>query len=459
MKVFDKFKQEKKKKSLKNGIHDELIEKFKEELFIQVIESSLMHAQVCEVEIINKRLSKDFEHMTCGMEKENHSLTNENKNLKEEINDREIELAQLLNTMIEQEAKLKELDIYRKIQQEFELIARNYPPLPDDVKDKVCSKSCLHEVVHYRSHSFATYQKLKDEVYRHKKTKEEQQVFEKKIKSLTDELKESKSQEQILKATITNLEKALSKGQMEFMTTKDQLKEEMTSNETLQKEFKAYEDKLNSLSKNVDALLEEKHNLNFQLMNQVDELSKTKSEFAKVEAKLEKCKVSEQKLQEMFDSLHSSQTTSPETSPEMYMKTAQVKKESKPEEKKKSILYDRFVPTGFVKSEVSKAEPKEQVKKKMDYQVKNKNNKFQENKKNKSASPDPKQSSTSTPKFKACNQGLFTLNHTQKETEAVYQAITRKKSLKLIYKACSKIEDVPSSCFQNNDLQFQFAEI
>ncbi|KAK1411689.1 hypothetical protein QVD17_38249 [Tagetes erecta] len=329
MKVFDQFKQEKKKKSSKNGIHDKLIENLKEELFIQVIESSLMHAQVCEVENINKKLSKDVELMTCEMEKENHAYTNENKNLKEEINDREIELAQLLNTMIEQEEKLKQLEEFKKLQQEFELIAINYPLLPHDVKDKVFSKSCLHEVVHYKSHSLATYQKLKDEVYRHKKTKEEQQVFEKKIKSLTDELKESKSQEQILKATITNLEKAFTKDQMEFMTTKDQLKEEMTNNETLQKEFKAYEDKLKSLSKNVDALLEEKHNLNFQLMNQADEFSKTKSEFAVVEAELEKCKASEQKLQEMFDTLTSSQTTSPETSPEMYLKTDQVKKRSK----------------------------------------------------------------------------------------------------------------------------------
>ncbi|KAK1419493.1 hypothetical protein QVD17_28665 [Tagetes erecta] len=257
--------------------------------------------------------------------------------------------------MIEQEAKLQKLEEFKKLQQEFELIASKYPLLPEDVKDKVCSKSFLYEVEYYRFHAYVTYQKLKDEVYRHKKTKEEQQVFEKKIKSLTDELKESKSQEQILKATITNLEKALTK---------------------------AYEDKLNSLSKNVDALLEEKHNLNFQLMNQADELSITKSEFAKVEAELEKCKVSEQKLQKLFDSLHSSQTTSPETSPEMYLKTAQVKKEAKPEEKKKSILYDRFVSAGFVKSEISKAESKDQVK--------NKNNKFQENKKNKSASPDPK---------------------------------------------------------------------
>ncbi|KAK1429945.1 hypothetical protein QVD17_12305 [Tagetes erecta] len=69
-------------------------------------------------------------------------------------------------------------------------------------------------------------------------------------------------------------------------------------------------------------------------MNQADELSKTKFEFAIVEAELEKCKVSEQKLQELFDSLHSSQTTSPETSPKMYLKTDQVKKEVKPEEKR-----------------------------------------------------------------------------------------------------------------------------
>ncbi|KAK1431985.1 hypothetical protein QVD17_08829 [Tagetes erecta] len=340
---------------------------------------------MCEVENINKRLFKDVELMTCEIKIENHSLNNENKNLKEEMNDREKEFAQWLNTMIEQEAKLKQLEEFKRLHD----IASKYPHLPDDVKDKVCSKSCLHEVVHYRSHSYSNYEKLKDEIYRHKKTKEEQQVLEKKIKSLTDDLKESKSEEQILKATITNLEKALTKGQMEFMTTKDQLKEEMTNNETLQKEFKAYEDKLNSLSKNVDTLLEEKHNLNIQLMNQADELSKTKSEFAKVEAELEKCK------------------------------TAQVKKESKPEEKKKSILYDRFVPAGFVKSEISKAEPKEQVKKKIDIQVKNKNNKFQENKKNKSASPDPKQPYTSTPKFKACNQGLFTLNHTQSKQKTL----------------------------------------
>ncbi|KAK1429778.1 hypothetical protein QVD17_11996 [Tagetes erecta] len=124
-----------------------------------------------------------------------------------------------------------------------------------------------------------------------------------------------------------------------------------------------------SLSKNVDTLLEEKHNLNIQLMNQADDLSKTKSEFAVVEAELEKYQVSEQKLQEMFDALTSSQKTSPETSLEMYMETSQEKKKAKPEEKMKSIFYDRFEPAGFVKPEISKAEPKEQVKKKKDNQT------------------------------------------------------------------------------------------
>jgi len=351
--------------------NDELIEKLKEELFIQVIESSLMHAQVSEVENINKRLSKDVEHMTCKMKKEYQSYKNKKKNLKEEINAKEKELAQFLKTMIEHDAS-------------------KYPSLPEDVKDKVCSESCLHEVTHYRTHSFVVYDRLQAEIKRHKKTKEDQKDFEKKIKSLTNDLKGSKSQEQRLKACITSLENSYTKCQMELKITKDQLKEEKSQNETLLKEFKDYENQINALSKNVDTLLEEKHNLNFQFMNQADELNKSKSEFALVESELEKCKVSEQKLQEMIYSFISSQTTSPETSPELYMETSQFKKEAKPEEKKKSIPYDRFVPAGFIKSENSKVEPKEQVLKKMDDHVKNKNNKFQKNKKNKYTSPDSK---------------------------------------------------------------------
>ncbi|KAK1414790.1 hypothetical protein QVD17_30549 [Tagetes erecta] len=70
---------------------------------------------------------------------------------------------------------------------------------------------------------------------------------------------------------------------------KDQLKEEITKNETFRKESKAYDDEINSLSKNVviEVKLEE---FKVSEKNLTKELNKTKSELDMVEA-YEECKL------------------------------------------------------------------------------------------------------------------------------------------------------------------------
>ncbi|KAK1411530.1 hypothetical protein QVD17_38080 [Tagetes erecta] len=116
---------------------------------------------------------------------------------------------------IEKEFALMAQNVDAEKIQESEDATSKYPPLPDDMKENVCSKACLDEVTHYKTHSFIANDKLQAEIKSHKKTKEEKKDFEKKIKSLTDDLKESKAQEQILKSSITILEESFGKCQME----------------------------------------------------------------------------------------------------------------------------------------------------------------------------------------------------------------------------------------------------
>jgi len=104
-----------------------------------------------------------------------------------------------------------------------EMDARKYPALPEDVKENVCSNARLNEVTHYRTHSFVVYDMLQGEIKNHKKTKEEQNEFEKKIKSLTEDLKESKIQESILKNSLKTLEESFVKSQLEASTYKNEI--------------------------------------------------------------------------------------------------------------------------------------------------------------------------------------------------------------------------------------------
>lgn len=58
--------------------------------------------------------------------------------------------------------------------QKAENVESKYPPLPNDVKDNVCTKAYLNEVNHYRNHAFVLYDRLQAEMKNHKKIKEEQ---------------------------------------------------------------------------------------------------------------------------------------------------------------------------------------------------------------------------------------------------------------------------------------------
>ncbi|KAK1406185.1 hypothetical protein QVD17_41474 [Tagetes erecta] len=137
-----------------------------------------------------------------------------------------------------------------EIEKEFALMAQNadddqakgvefdaskYPPLPKDVKENVCSKACLHEVTRYKTHSFVVNDMLQAEIKNHKKTKEEQKEFEKKIKSLTEDLKESKNQESILKNSLKILEESFVKSQLEASTYKMKYEQLMSTKEQTEK--------------------------------------------------------------------------------------------------------------------------------------------------------------------------------------------------------------------------------
>jgi len=140
---------------------------------------------------------------------------------------------------IEKEFALMAQNVGDEQKTEAEVDVSKYPPLPADVKENVCSKACLNEVTHYRTHSFVVSDRLQAEIKNHKKTKEEQKDFEKKIKSLTEDLKESKNQESILKNSLKTLEESFVKSQMEasmykmkyeqLMSTKDQMEKWIAS--------------------------------------------------------------------------------------------------------------------------------------------------------------------------------------------------------------------------------------
>jgi len=61
---------------------------------------------------------------------------------------------------IEKEFALMAQNVDDDKKQGAEIDASKYPALPEDVKENICSKACLNEVTHYRTHSFVVNDRL-----------------------------------------------------------------------------------------------------------------------------------------------------------------------------------------------------------------------------------------------------------------------------------------------------------
>ncbi|KAK1427915.1 hypothetical protein QVD17_16653 [Tagetes erecta] len=62
----------------------------------------------------------------------------------------------------------------------------NYVPLPDDVKERLCSDQCIQQVEHYRTHSFKIGDKLSKHEKIHEQLKIDHKISDEKILSLTE---------------------------------------------------------------------------------------------------------------------------------------------------------------------------------------------------------------------------------------------------------------------------------
>ncbi|MGS7221166.1 hypothetical protein ACQ7OT_11505, partial [Micrococcus luteus] len=62
----------------------------------------------------------------------------------------------------------------------------NYVPLPDDVKDRLCSEQCIQQVEHYRTHSFKIGDKLSKHEKIHEQLKIDHKISDEKILSLKE---------------------------------------------------------------------------------------------------------------------------------------------------------------------------------------------------------------------------------------------------------------------------------
>jgi len=76
---------------------------------------------------------------------------------------------------------------------------------------------------------------------------------------------------------------------------KTKLQEEQDRVTSLQKIHNLCENKINSMTENVDSMLTKKHNLNVQLMELTDKLNKSQSDLVNIREKVEQANASEQK--------------------------------------------------------------------------------------------------------------------------------------------------------------------
>ncbi|KAK1424443.1 hypothetical protein QVD17_19773 [Tagetes erecta] len=84
-----------------------------------------------------------------------------------------------------------------------------YVPLPETVKDKLCSPECAEQIEHYRSYSFRICDKFGKEEKRHKKLKDDHKTSTKKILSIEESWKKSLEEIESLKHQLSKLSKNL----------------------------------------------------------------------------------------------------------------------------------------------------------------------------------------------------------------------------------------------------------
>ncbi|KAK1414959.1 hypothetical protein QVD17_30725 [Tagetes erecta] len=176
----------------------------------------------------------------------------------------------------------------------------------------MCTKECFTQVEHYRVYSFKICDKLKKEETMHKNLKEQHEISDQRITSLEESLKKSereamnvkneaaKSNEHSssvikdLQEEIIKLKKLSEIFNSENNTLKNKLQEEQEKHASLQKDHQLCEDRLKSLTLNVDSMLIEKHNLNVQIMELTDKLNRSQSDLVLIKEEAEKVKSSEQ---------------------------------------------------------------------------------------------------------------------------------------------------------------------
>ncbi|KAK1427916.1 hypothetical protein QVD17_16655 [Tagetes erecta] len=82
-----------------------------------------------------------------------------------------------------------------------------YVPLPETVKEKLCSQECAEQIEHYRSYSFRICEKLLKEEKRHNKLKEDHKISTEKFLSIQESWKKSLKEIESLKHQLSKLSK------------------------------------------------------------------------------------------------------------------------------------------------------------------------------------------------------------------------------------------------------------
>ncbi|KAK1413118.1 hypothetical protein QVD17_34885 [Tagetes erecta] len=85
----------------------------------------------------------------------------------------------------------------------------NFVPLPETVKEKLCSPECAEQIEHYRSYSFRICEKLTNEEKRHNKLKDDHKFSTEKILSIQVSWKKSLEEIELLNYQLSELSKNL----------------------------------------------------------------------------------------------------------------------------------------------------------------------------------------------------------------------------------------------------------
>ncbi|KAK1429797.1 hypothetical protein QVD17_12034 [Tagetes erecta] len=183
----------------------------------------------------------------------------------------------------------------------------------ENKREKMCTKEYFEQVEECKLYSLWICDKLKKEETMHKNLKEQPEISDQRITFLEESLKKSeqevtniknevaKSNEHSssvikdLQEEILKLKKLSEMFNSENNTLKNKLQEEQEKHASLQKDHQLCEDRLKSLTHNVDSMLTEKHNLNVQLMELTDKLNRSQSDLVFIKEEVEKEKSVEKK--------------------------------------------------------------------------------------------------------------------------------------------------------------------